>query len=337
MPLDTGGLSNLHFRVGGESSSLTAETFTPTVQSGPDIGSALRLVREFKGLSIADLAGETRIRAAYLSAIEQMQLDKLPSRPFTIGYIRAYAEALGLRGDAAVDRFKDETPAPETGLRAPVGVGHDSDPRLTMVAVGAALIIGAIVLWNIAQRAISDDAPPPPSAPAKALNPPAAAAAGPVSLGAPLPAPVESTTPAPYETPGLAADAAARALAAGDLDAARAAALTASAQPAPAPALSPTFVAKGVVYGATADASNVIVQALKSASLVVRGPEGSVYFARQLAAGDSYRAPAFKGLVLDVSDPTAFQVFVDGQSRGQLVVAQTQVARIQGGTSTPAQ
>jgi len=326
MPLDTGGLSNLHFRVGGESGPLTPESFAPTIQSGPDIGSALRLAREFRGLSLADLAETTRIRSAYLSAIEEMRLEKLPSRPFTIGYIRAYATALGLDGEAAVARFKIETPPPETDLRAPVGVGHDGDPRLTMIAVAAALIIGAIVLWNIAQRAISDDAPPPPNAPASAVNQPLVAKGGPVTLGAPLPAPVESTTPAPYETPGLAAATAAG----GSADAAKFAAQSPDAAPAvPATPLPATFVAQGPVYGATTDASNVILQARKGGTLVVRGVDGSVYFARQLSAGESYRAPALKGLVLDVSDPAAFQVFVDGQTRGLMPAPQTPVSKFQ--------
>lgn len=330
MPLDTGGLSNLHFRVGGESSPLTPESFAPTVHSGHDIGSALRLVREFRGLSLADLAQETRIRHAYLSAIEEMRLEKLPSRPFTIGYIRAYATALGLDGEAAVERFKIETPAPETGLRAPVGVGQHGDPRLTMVAVGAALIIGAIVLWNIAQRAISDDAPPPPSAPASAVNQPTGAAAGPVTLGAPLPAPVESTTPTPYETPGLAAATAAGGSADAAKEAAKLAALTAESAPAePPPSLPATFVAKGTVYGSATDASNVILQARKGGTLIARGADGSVYFARQLSEGESFRAPALKGLVLDVSDPAAFQVFVDGQTRGLMPAAQTPLSKLQ--------
>jgi cytoskeletal protein RodZ len=289
-------------------------------------------VREYKGATLADLAGETRIRGAYLSAIEEMRLEKLPSRPFTIGYIRAYAAALGLNGEAAVERFKRETPPPEAGLRAPVGVGQDSDPRLTMIAIGAALIIGAIVLWNIAQRAISDDAPPPPSAPAAALNPPAASVAGPVTLGAPLPAPVESTTPTPYETPGLAGDAAARAALAQGADPAQIAALKAAANAAAVVAAQPlpqTFIAQGTVHGASTDASNVIVQARKAGALVVRGADGSVYFARQLSAGEAYRVPALKGLALDVSDPAAFQVFVDGQSRGLLPAVQIAVSKLQ--------
>jgi len=323
MPLDTGGLSDFHFRADGESSSVSAENFAPGVNSGRDIGAALRAVREFQNLSLEDVAEATRIRGAYLLAIETMQLEKLPSRPFTIGYIRAYARALGLNGDAAVDRFRAETPAPEDGLRAPVGVSHEGDPRLAAIAVGAALTIGAIVLWNVAQRAISDDAPPAPAARTAAA--PVITASGPVALGAPLPAPVESTIPTPYETPGLAAavdgsaDAAIAAKAAAD-----AAAPTAPQAPLPA-----YFSPQGQVYGAAAAESRITLQALKPAALIIKGADGSVYFARQLAKGEAYRAPTLGGLTADVSDPTAFQVFVAGESHGRLPAAQTNLGKLE--------
>ncbi|WP_374575880.1 helix-turn-helix domain-containing protein [Phenylobacterium sp.] len=326
MPLDTGGLSQLDFRVDGESPSGLPETFVPTVQSGPDIGSALKAAREFRGLTLSGLAETTRIRAAYLEAIEQMRLERLPSRPFTIGYIRAYAKALGLDGDAAVERFRAETPAPEDGLRAPVGVTPAGDPRLAAIAVGAALIIGAIVLWNIAQRAINEEAPPPSAAPETAA--PVVTASGPVTLGAPLPAPVESTTPPPYETPGLAAAAAAGGSADAALAAAAQRAKEAAAPPVPAAPLPATFSPAGAVYGVDADKSLVTLQALKSTSLIVRGADGSVYFARQLAAGEAYRAPMLDGLVAEVSDPHAIHVFVAGQTKGLLPDAKTALSKL---------
>ena len=159
------------------------------------------------------------------------------------------------------------------------------------------------------------------------------AAAGPVSLGAPLPAPVESTTPIPYETPGLAAAFAAG----GSSDAVIAARKAASANPTveepalPARPLPPTFAPKGTVYGAQPGASTVTVQALKGASLIVRGAGGVVYFARQLAAGEAYRVPNLTGLTIDTTDATAFQVFVDGQSKGLLPSPTASPSKLTGG------
>lgn len=314
----------------GDDGPSRIESYVPTLSSGPDIGAALKAAREFRGLSLEDVADSTRIRRSYLAAIEEMRLEDLPSRPFTIGYVRAYAKALGLDSEAAVERFKVDEPAPDAALPEPIGVQQDKDPRLTLVLVAGALIVGAIILWNVAQRTLAERAPPPPHTAPETVTAARPAPAGPVSLGAPLPAPVESTTPTPYETPGLAEATAAG----GSSDAVEAAkkiaAATAAAEIAPPEVLPPTFVAKGAVYGAEPETSIVTLQARKAASLIVRGADGSVYFARQLSAGEAYRAPALKGLSIEVSDPSAFQVFVGGQSKGLTPETNTTVAKLIG-------
>ncbi len=330
MPLDTGGITGLNLRMDGDRETSRRDSLIPTLEAGPDVGAALKAAREFRGLNLQFLADTTRIRRSYLAAIEEMRLDELPSRPFTIGYIRAYAAALGLDGDAAVERFRREEPVPDTALRAPIGVTESKDPRLTLVVGAGMLVIAAIILWNVAQRAMTRDEPPPHTAPAAAMSKAKLAApSGPVSLGAPLPAPMESTTPTPYETPGLAAATAAG----GSSDAVEAAKKAAAANPTPEPVLPaqplpPTFIPKGAVYGAEPQASVVTLQALKGASLIVRGDGGAVYFARQLSTGEAYRVPNLKGLNLEVSDAAAFHVFVGGQSKGLMPAPTTSAAKL---------
>ena len=306
------------------------DSYAPTLQYGGDVGQALRAVRESRNLSLEELADTTRIRRAYLADLEAMRLDRLPSRPFTIGYVRSYAEALGLDGEAAVERFKAEEPVLDEPLRAPVGVSEPGDPRAVAIVAGVVVILAAIVLWNVAQRAMNANAPPPPLASAKATaRALEAQKAGPVALGAPLPAPVESTTPPPYETPGLAA--------AGESGVNHSApaklGLKADGEAAVDPAtLSPVFVPKGAVYGAqSGQPSAVTLQALKSASLIVRGVDGSIYFARQFAPGEAYRAPRLAGITANVSEPDSFQVFVRGQSKGVLPAAQVSLNQLAGG------
>lgn len=303
----------------------------PTLQTGADVGQALRAVREHQGRSLDELSEATRVRASYLTALEDMRLELLPSRPFTIGYIRAYAAALGLDAEAAVERFRADEPVLDEPLRAPVGVRDERDPRLTSMVAGACVIVAAIFLWNIARRAMIDDAPPPPAASelaaAKAL---ATTKPGSISLGAPLPAPVESTTPPPYETPGLAnavVQPDGRIVLGGTPKP-----INAATDPPPPSQLAPAFTPKGTIYGAPAgERSMVTVQALKSSLLMVRGADGSLYFARQLAAGEAFRAPQVDGLTFNVTDPNAFQVFVGGQSKGVLPAAQASVSGLAGG------
>ena len=329
MSLDSGGTSRAHDAGGGAGGP--GRPPPPTVQTGADIGQALRAVREHRGLTLEALSEVTRVRANYLTAIEEMRLELLPSRPFTIGYIRAYAAALGLDPDAAADRFRADEPVLDEPLHEPLGVHDNRDPRLTSIVAGFCVIVAAIFLWNIGRRAMVENAPPPPAASefaaAKVL---AQARPGPIQVGAPLPAPMESTTPPPYETPGLA-EAVPR----------ENGTLTLGGIPKPIdqvgdpPAVAQlpgTFVAKGQVYGARpTEPSQVTVQALRSASLIVRGADGSLYFARQLAQGEAFRAPRVDGLTLNVTDPNAFQVFVAGQSRGVLPAAQASVSGLAGG------
>jgi hypothetical protein len=213
-----------------------------------------------------------------------------------------------------------------------VGVSEVSDPRVAAIIAGVVVILVAIVIWNIAQRAMLANAPPPPTASAKAaaaaLDAPAT---GPVALGAPLPAPVESTTPPLYQTPGLPDDAATAASSASGVPTSAAKPnLKPDGEPMVDPAtLSPIFVATGKIYGAPAgQPSHLTLQALKSVSLIVRGADGSIYFARQFAPGEAYRAPAVTGLTADVSEPTNFQVFVGGQSKGVLPAAQTSLTQL---------
>ena len=317
MPLDTGGITEV--QAGAEETRMPGdvENSDPTIHSGTDIGQALRALRESRRLSLEEVADITRVRRAYLADIEAMRLDKLPSRPFTIGYIRAYATALGVDGDAAAERFKAEEPILDEPLRGPIGVGNDRDPRMMAIVIVAILLVAAIVVWNIAQRAMRDSAPPSPTAPASAAEKALAQAkGGPVTLGAPLPAPVESTTPPAYETPGLAQMSADGV----NHSAPSQIGIKADGEPAVDPATLPqVFIVEGKIYGATAQQpSAVTLKARKSVSLIVRGADGSVYFARQLAQGEAYRAPQLSGITAEVSEPDHVQVFVRGASRGVL-------------------
>ena len=204
MALDTGSVRHLHLVSDAESDEGFVAVGQPSVEEGVDIGAALRAARTFRGLTTQDVADATRIRQGYIDALEDLRLEELPSRPFTIGYVRAYANLLGLDGEAAVLRFKSDVPDEGEPLRAPVGVRHEGDPRLALVLVAGLLLIGAILLWNVAQRALEKAAPTRQvAANASAPRSASAPAGSAVSLGAPLPAPVESTTPEPYKTPGL--------------------------------------------------------------------------------------------------------------------------------------
>ncbi|MEZ5895245.1 MAG: TonB family protein [Parvularculaceae bacterium] len=82
------------------------------------VGPYLEAVRVAQLLALSTVSERTHIKTPYLEAIETMSIDELPSKPFAIGFVKVYAEALGLEPGPIVERFKDE---------AGYGAAHGSD------------------------------------------------------------------------------------------------------------------------------------------------------------------------------------------------------------------
>jgi cytoskeletal protein RodZ len=76
------------------------------------IGEALRRERERQGISLEDIARNTRIQKRFLNAIEAEDFDNLPGLVFTRNFVRQYAEALGLDAEpllAGLPRLDEAT------------------------------------------------------------------------------------------------------------------------------------------------------------------------------------------------------------------------------------
>ena len=282
----------------------------PSLEDAETLGEALRAARLASGRSMAQLSTMTRVHPRYLTALEQNEFSVLPSRIFSMGYVRAYAGALGLDELTAVERFKREFPDAAVPLQAPTGAAlqqmRGTSPKV-LAALG--VLILAVVSWNVFQRVVRIEPPHPsdlvavPKDWAKAADAEVDKA---LYLGAPRAAPPDQTTPALYITPGLEAQ-----LTGVDPDDPNAVAL-------PAPPVQAAFNPRGPVYGAAANTSQVILQAKKPATLVVRQGDGRILFARQLAAGEAWRAPPNVSATVDVSDPAAFDVYLNGEHSGAL-------------------
>ena len=71
------------------------------------IGDLLYTERKKKGLEIADVEHATGIRGVYLNALEQSRYDVLPGEVYVKGFLRNYANYLGLDGSHLVQRYTD--------------------------------------------------------------------------------------------------------------------------------------------------------------------------------------------------------------------------------------
>lgn len=303
----------------------------PSIAEAPSLGAGLRRARELSGRSLSELSAITRVHQKYLTALEEGEHSALPSRVFALGYVRAYAGALGLDEQLAVERYKREAPDGDkiTPLQPPTGVAFAEVKRQSpRVLAAAAVLVLAVVGWNVFQRVNNARAP----APAAIVETPESWTLGAVpgqgdglteiSLGAPRPAPPDQTVPAMYLTPGLEAQL--LGIETTDPEAA-AAAVAAARNQAPVQA---AFNPRGAVYGAESTSSYVTLQAREATSLVVRHADGRVLFARQLAAGEAWRAPIGVAATVDASEPGAIGVYLNGEADGVLGATLTPLAQL---------
>jgi TonB family protein len=74
----------------------------------PNVGAHLSAVRETSGLTLLEAASRTHIKQTHLTAIEELNIGDLPPRPYAIGFVKTYAEFLGLDAGEIVARFKED-------------------------------------------------------------------------------------------------------------------------------------------------------------------------------------------------------------------------------------
>ena len=65
--------------------------------AAPTVGERLRVAREGKGLSLEDVAAQTRIPQRHLESIETADWDKLPAPTYTVGFAKRWAASVSPR------------------------------------------------------------------------------------------------------------------------------------------------------------------------------------------------------------------------------------------------
>jgi len=73
------------------------------------LGEVLRTAREAKGVDLARVERDTKIRARYLSALERSDYRDLPGSVYTKGFLRNYGAYLGLDTEYLVDLYRLES------------------------------------------------------------------------------------------------------------------------------------------------------------------------------------------------------------------------------------
>jgi cytoskeleton protein RodZ len=118
------------------------------------IGEQLRAARERKGLTLERVADETNIAKRYLNGLETEDFSVFPGDPYVIGFLRNYADYLGLQADEFVSSYKNmkiqEQPVPIQDLiprrgPSPLAIG-------AMIG-GAVLVVAAVLILTLGRKA----------------------------------------------------------------------------------------------------------------------------------------------------------------------------------------
>jgi cytoskeleton protein RodZ len=273
---------------------------TSDAVTAPCVGADLCAARERLGWSLRDVASYLRIRQPYLKAIEEGRVADLPGNSaYAVGFVRTYAQSLGLDPREIARRFRAETADinRKTELTFPAPVPERGVPAGAVVLVGAVLAIGAYVGWyhmsGNGQRGpepvkavptrlaplAEPPAPPAPPAPVAAAEAPATAptpAVSPSSAAAvAIPGPVAVTTPTVASTPPPAA--------------------------APGP-----------------DGGRIVLRARADAWVQVRDRQGSVLLNRVMRAGETWAVPGKGQLLLTTGNAGGTELLVDGTATASL-------------------
>jgi cytoskeleton protein RodZ len=140
-----------------------------------EIGGSLREARLKRGLTPADVQKAIRIRDRYLQALEEERWELLPGDAYVKGFLRTYADYLGLDGSLYVEEYNSRFAHPDepallvperfSGRGGRLGVGF-LRPLLAVAAIVA--IVAGLAAWQLRGSGSSGDkqgSPPTTSAP----------------------------------------------------------------------------------------------------------------------------------------------------------------------------
>ncbi len=301
---------------------------------GARVGADLRAARERVGWNLPAVSAHLRIRLPFLEAIEDGRIGDLPGNAYAVGFVRTYAQSLGLDPDEIGRRFRAEAAGVnrKTELQFPVPVPERGIPAGAVILVGVVLAIGAYIGWyrfsgdrsstaEVVQPVPERLAPlavaPPPPAPASsdASSPSQSSASsigqsGPSGGSAPSTLTATSSIPVPVPVP-----------------------VTVPMSPAmygppspqmygpPAPGTSmPGAPAAGApalnvpMPGAPAspDGSRIVLRAKADSWMQVRDKQGQVLLNRVLRAGETWPVPGKAQLLLTTGNAAGTELLVDG-------------------------
>jgi cytoskeleton protein RodZ len=123
-----------------------------------EIGNSLREARERQGLGYPEIELATKIRAKYIRALEEEDFTSIPGDAYIRGFLRTYADYLGLDSDVYVDEYasrfitswRDELPPRPERRRVPRRE-RPIERRAVLLVLAGIVVVTALVFaaWQI--------------------------------------------------------------------------------------------------------------------------------------------------------------------------------------------
>lgn len=242
-------------------------------------GQVLRGARMARGEDLGAVSRALKIRKDHLEALENDDVSRLPGRTYAVGFVRAYADYLGLKPSEAVDRFKAEVAGRDDPSRNAGFSETEEEPGLSIGWWLLGLIVLGVIAYGAYYLLTSPGAPP--------------------QTVAPVPAQMLEKKPQPTKP----------ARAAGTDHAVNAPGAWSGAAPGSA-----TF---GHIYGAENTNSRIVLRAVQTSHVLVQSPDGNALFNQVLQPGDTFRVPNQANLSLTAEHGNAVELLVDGKSAGR--------------------
>ena len=134
-----------------------------------EIGNSLHEARSRRGIDFPEAELATKIRGKYLRALEDERFELLPAQTYIKGFLRTYAEYLGLDGQLYVDEYNSrfgggddgESRARRSAAR-PQRRNRRIETNVVLISLAAIAVVTVIVIaaWNSTSS-------PSPAAPPK--------------------------------------------------------------------------------------------------------------------------------------------------------------------------
>ncbi len=274
--------------------------------SAARVGADLKAARERLGWTLPAIAAHLRIRLPFLQAIEDGRIELLPGNAYAIGFLRTYAQSLGLDPDEVARRFRAEAAEAnrKTELNFPAPVPERGIPAGAIVLVGALIAIAAYVGWYKMSAT---------SHPTAAIVQPVPERLAPLAEKSQLPKTPASGDTAP-PVPSVAGTSAFAAVAPGGY---------APSPPGPPSPLGPALAAlepapaqlppRGI-DATRLDGPRIVLRAKADAWIQVRDKAGQVLLNRVLRAGETWQVPAKPSLLLTTGNAGGTELLVDGSA-----------------------